>query len=137
MVKNLKEGYGFQSDYFSLTPSVSGVFINDDDRFDASRHQVELNLRLSTPMKEALGQMKVQVIPHTTPMPVIKQVFDQKSKTTNDRLTPGQTLEIEGERLKIIERSGRRAGSVPGEHRAGRGSKRTLLVPKYAEEPTR
>lgn len=103
MVKNLREGYGFQSDYFSLTPSVSGVFIDDKDRFDPSRHQVELNLRLSAPMKEALTQVNVEVIPHTTPMPVIKTVFDRKSKTTDDQMTPGHTLEIAGERLKIVD----------------------------------
>ena len=103
IVANLREGYGFQSDYFSLTPSVSGVFVNDDDRFDAQRHQVELNLRLSAPMKEALGQVRVEVVPHTIPMPAIKRVFDQKSKTTNDQLTPGHTLEITGERLKITD----------------------------------
>ena len=103
IVKNLREGYGFQSDYFSLTPSVSGVFVNDKDRFDPARHQVELNLRLSAPMKEALDQVKVEVIPHTAPVPVIRQVFDRKSKTTNDRLTPGHTLEISGTLLKIEE----------------------------------
>ena len=103
IVKNLREGYGFQSDYFTLTPSVSGVFINEKDRFDANRHQVELNLRLGAPMKEALSQVKVEVIPHTSPVPVIEQVFDRKSKTTNDRLTPGHSLEISGRLLKIEE----------------------------------
>ena len=110
ITKNLREGYGFQSDYFSLTPSVSGVFINDEDRFDATRHQVELNLRLSAPMKEALAQMKVEVIPHASPTPVIKQVFDQKSKTTNDRLTPGHTLDITGELLKIEDQAANEQG---------------------------
>lgn len=103
ITKNLAQGYGFQSDFFSLAPSVSGVFVNDKDRYDASRHQVELNLRLGTPVKEALSQVKVAVVPHSVPVPVIKEVFDQKSKTTNDQLTPGHTLEISGERLKIMD----------------------------------
>ena len=101
ILKNVREGYGFESEYFSLTPSVAGVFTNDGDRYDPRRHQVALNLRLSAPMKEALTQVKVEVVPHTTPVPVIKQTFDRKSKTTDDQLTPGHSLEISGTLLKI------------------------------------
>ena len=110
ITNNLREGYGFASDHFSMTPSVSGVFVNDEDRYDPARHQVELNLRLGAPMKEALGQVKVKVVPYNTPMPTIKQVFDRKSKTTNQQLTPGYTLEITGELLKVEDEADAQQG---------------------------
>lgn len=100
---NLQEGYGLQTEYFSLVPEVSGVFEDENDRFDPARHEVTLGLRLGTPMKEALEKVKVTVIPHDTPMPVIKQVFDRKSKSTNDIITPGHSLDIEGDLLKIAD----------------------------------
>ncbi len=102
---NLREGHGFSCDYFSLEPSVSGVFVNDQDRFDRSRHQVELNLRLGSPMKQALADVKVEVLPHDVPVPVIKQTYDRSSLTTNEQLTPGHTLVIKGQRLKIEDMS--------------------------------
>jgi hypothetical protein len=102
---NLREGYGFTCDYFSLEPSVSGVFVNDQDRFDRARHQVELNLRLGSPIKQALADVKVEVLPHDVPVPVIKQTYDHGSLTTNEQLTPGQTLVIKGQRLKIEDMS--------------------------------
>jgi len=40
---------------------------------------------------------------HDTPIPVIKKVFDRKSKSTNDIITPGHALDIEGDLLKIID----------------------------------
>lgn len=107
---NLRQGQGFTCDYFSLEPSVSGVFVNDKDRFDPARHQVELNLRLGKPMKEALSQVKVEVIPHNVPMPVIEQAYDRGSKTTNGQLTPGNTLEITGSRLKIEDETAAEQG---------------------------
>ena len=103
ITKNLREGYGFQSEFFTLAPSVSGVFVNHKDRFDRERHQVKLKLRLGAPIKEALAKMPVEIIPHTTPVPEIESVFDHKSKTTNELLTPGHTLDISGERLKIAD----------------------------------
>ena len=77
------------------------MFEDEDDRFDPARHQVALNLKLKQPMKDALSQLKVEVIPHNTPLPLIKKVFDRKSRTTNDRLTPGHQLDIHGDLLKI------------------------------------
>jgi hypothetical protein len=103
IAKNLTEGYGLQTEYFSFVPEVSGVFEDENDRFDPARHEVTLGLRLGTPMKEALQKVKVTVIPHDTPMPVIKKVFDRKSKSTNDIITPGHALDIEGDLLKIID----------------------------------
>ena len=101
IMENLLEGYGFTSEYLSLEPSVSGVFVDENDRYDPARHQVELNLRLGAPFKETLAKVPVAVVPHNIPMPVIKQVFDRKSKTTNQLLTPGHVLDITGELLKI------------------------------------
>lgn len=103
ITKNLHEGYGFQSDFLTLAPSVTGVFVNRKDQFDRARHQVELNLRLGAPIREALAKMPVEIIPHTTPAPEIDEVYDQKSKTTNQLLTPGHTFDILGERLKITD----------------------------------
>lgn len=107
---NLRQGRGFTCDHFSLEPSVSGVFVNEQDRYDPARHQVELNLRLGSPMREALSQVKVEVLPHNVPMPVIKQAYDRGSKTTNGELTPGNTLEITGQRLKIEDETAAEQG---------------------------
>ena len=103
ITKNLHQGYGFQSEFLTLAPSVSGVFVNRKDRFDRERHQVDLKLRLGAPIKEALAKVPVEIIPHTAPLPEIEEVFDHKSKTTNDLLSPGHTLDISGERLKVAD----------------------------------
>lgn len=101
LAHNLSEGVGFDSDYLTLTHSVAGVFADKNDRFDPNRHQVKLNLRTGEPMKTALQQVKVEKVDATLSVPEISAVYDWNSRTTNQQLTAGGSVDISGRWLKV------------------------------------
>jgi len=98
---NLQEGIGFSSEYFDLEPNIQGVFTSSDDRFDDTRHYRVVNMIIRNRFNEALDSMKVQYVSNTELLPAVKQVYDVMSNTTNQKLTPGGAVEIEGDLLKF------------------------------------
>lgn len=101
MGKRLQNGEGFVSEYMLIDRSISGVFTDDADYFDASRHQVNANVRLGSTLATMAEQTPVQKIPAIKKLPVVEQLRDLKSKTFNDRITPGSFVEVMGSDLKI------------------------------------
>ncbi len=100
--ENLEKGEGFTSEYLILSPGVNGVF-QQDERFTEGKHKRKVDQRLGTYLKESLKRMALEQIPANVPKPVIKTVFDIKSKTLGEQLTPGGMIELKGEKLKIMD----------------------------------
>ncbi len=98
---NLQEGIGFSSEYFDLEPNIQGVFISGDDRFDDTRHYRVVNMIVRNQFNEALDNLKVQCVSNIELFPSVKQVYDVMSSTTNQKLTPGGTAEVEGDLLRF------------------------------------
>ncbi len=101
--KRLQRGEGFISEYLLIDRSISGVFTDDDDRFDSERHQVKANVRLGSTLAKIAEQSPVQKVLTIKKLPVLESFRDLKSKTFNDRLTPGSFAEITGTDLKISD----------------------------------
>ncbi len=99
--KQLKAGKGFTSEYLIIDHSISGVFTNEEDNFDPKRHQVNINLRLGSLLREAVQGIKVEKVKSSIPMPVLKACYDHWSQTYNDVITPRGSVDITGEQLKI------------------------------------
>lgn len=98
---NLEAGVGFESDYLTLTQSIAGVFTDAKDRFDPSRHEVKLNLRIGDPLKEALRQVRVKKVTTSVALPELTQIHDWKSRSIDQLLTAGHSAQVTGNRLKI------------------------------------
>ena len=98
---NLEAGVGFESDYLTLTQSIAGVFNDSNDRFDPSRHEVKLNLRIGEPLKETLRKVKVEKVTKGVALPGVTQVHDWKSRSIDHLLTAGHSAQVTGNRLKI------------------------------------
>ena len=99
--KRLQNGEGFISEYLLLDRSISGVFTSRDDSFDPARHQINANLRLGSMLATMAEQTPVHKVPTVKKLPVLESVRDLKTKTFNDRITPGSFAEINGRELKI------------------------------------
>ena len=99
--KRLRQGQGFISEYLLIDRSISGVFTDDADRFDPERHQIKTNVRLGSTLAKLAEQSPVKKVPAIKKLPVLENFRDMKSKTLNDRLTPGSFAEIHGKDLKI------------------------------------
>jgi hypothetical protein len=100
---NLKEGICFHSEYFSLSPEISGVFNDDKDKYDPERHQVYPNVKPGKTWKENMANAKLEKMVADENKPQIENVIDMKTKTIDQSLSPGGMAEIRGQLLKIDE----------------------------------
>ncbi|MCG8525528.1 MAG: DUF4469 domain-containing protein [Opitutales bacterium] len=98
----LEDGGAVNTPLFNVSPSVSGVFEGAEDRFDPTRHRVNLNLNPGKLLRDAEGQIETEKVTVADPIPFITQVIDAISGTTNDQLTPGGVMTLVGSRLKLI-----------------------------------
>jgi len=99
--KRLQNGEGLISEYLIIDHSISGVFNDEEDQFDPERHQINVNIRLGSFLAAMVANTPVQKIKSSRKMPVLEQFRDLKTKTVNDRITPGSFAEISGSELKI------------------------------------
>lgn len=100
---NLSEGISFQSEYFSVGIEIGGVFINDKDRFDATRHQIYPNLKPGKQWKESLNGAQLEKVSSEENKPRPESLMDIKSKNSDQTLSPGGMAELVGQMLKIDE----------------------------------
>ena len=98
---NLEQGIGFECDYLALSQSIAGVFSDKNDRFDANRHRVKLNLRVGDSVKDALKRVPVNKVKANVLLPEVERIYDRKSRTTDQLITAGHSADLTGDRLKI------------------------------------
>lgn len=99
--KKLHEGKGFASEYLVLDHSIKGVFTSEDDTLDPNRHQVNINVRLGSTLRDMTKKVPTTKVKATVPVPVLERVYDHWTQTTNDQLTPRSSVDLMGENLKI------------------------------------
>ncbi len=97
----LKEGYTINSHLLRAAFSISGVFTSEEDSFDTSRHQVNINLQLGSSLRKLPEQMKTTKVEGKPAMPLPKTLLDITTNSQNDRLTPGGTVKVTGKRMKV------------------------------------
>ncbi len=100
LAENLHEGVGFDSEFLTISQGINGVFTNNRDSFDRSRHEVTLAAHAGEEFRKALDSVEVVIVDHVQPKPVIKSVFDVKSKSS-ELLTPDRMFDIYGDLVKI------------------------------------
>ncbi|WP_421919159.1 DNA-binding domain-containing protein [Marinifilum sp.] len=101
IISFLEEGYGYRDENISIRLDISGKFEDKDDRFDPDRHKVNISIVPGKSLKKACKEIKPQFVKATSVKPEIESVYDWISDTSDDVLSPGGTLEISGEDLKI------------------------------------
>ena len=101
VAENAEKGIGLLSPYLVLTPGLSGVFEDEQDKFDESRHSREVHINPGSILRKSIEKMEVEKVPVQKRRPVITQVFDIKSGEENHVITPGHMIEIMGSNLKV------------------------------------
>lgn len=100
----LERGYTVNTPLFSIAPSITGVFKNDDDRFDVRRHKVKARFRAGSLLRDMAKNIKVKKVDTTARKPLISSFYDSYSRTANRLLTPGGAATICGKLLKVNEK---------------------------------
>jgi hypothetical protein len=100
-LKFLKAGYRINTEMYNISHSISGIFNNRKDKYDAIRHSVNINVSPGTKLKSIESEFSPTVIEYTQELPVIDMVKDITSQTANEKLTPGGVADITGHRLSF------------------------------------
>lgn len=97
----IRAGEAYSDDYISIRFGISGVFLDDDDRFDPNRHSLIVSVLPKTSVTGVAEEVPLRKVDGRRIAPEIDSVYDWGSRTSNEILTPGDVLEIEGNHLKI------------------------------------
>ena len=100
----LKQGYGYKGDAFTVKPGLSGSAYDPEAPWDEERHSKNVNIVPDKLLREAALKIELERVADVKEAPVIETIYDRKSNTTNDRLTPGYSVKINGSQLKIHDR---------------------------------
>ena len=98
----LRDGYHVHLPFLKITTSISGKFTDPQDRFDAKRHHVNVNVNPGKQLTATAEQIQVQKVKPTRPNPWINSVRDF-GQDKNEVLTLGSPAEVRGKHLKIDE----------------------------------
>lgn len=98
--KALKSGKGVKTKLMTIKPSVKGVFEDEDDDFDATKHFVGLNIFLRNPLRNIAKLLRAQKIKVRKPAPMIRHFIDTATQQNDKVISVGMVGELAGEFLK-------------------------------------
>lgn len=99
--RSILSGDSVSTPLFHIKSSITGRFDSETDTFDASRHQIRLNLLATKSFHELTKRIKTQKTTHEAPAPTPKDFKDMETMVVNQTLTAGGVAQIKGNRLKI------------------------------------
>lgn len=97
----LKQGYGINTEFLNIRPSIQGVFTDKDDTFDPLRHQIRFSARLGKYYNETASNVSAEKVAMVSNDPLPGELEDVTSGTINETITPGGTAVLEGLRMKF------------------------------------
>jgi len=100
----LREGFNVETGLVVFSVGINGVFKNDQDNFDRTRHKPDVNLRKGRELSNSLFEdvtfeRIAETVDKSAPTPV--KFNDFVSQQTNQVITPGGIGQIYGHRLKV------------------------------------
>jgi len=97
----LSSGKAVETPFARYRPSISGIFLNKDDVFDASRHAIKINCTIGKSIKIDPTSIPLEKVKYVSSSPFIERILDYSSQEENSTIQPGGAAEISGEMLKI------------------------------------
>ena len=96
----LKDGGTVSTPLFTARCSIAGTFTGPEDSFYRNRHQVKINLKPGSRLKELAGEIKTQKVHSRLPSPTVDMFTDMNSGSVNSQLTPGGAAILKGKLMK-------------------------------------
>ena len=97
----LLQGGCINTPMFNIAPSITGTFETEEEKFDKSKHQVNLNINPGTRLSKIIDLIPVEKVATDKRLPVLKSFTDIITETKNADLTPGGIGHIKGDLLKV------------------------------------
>jgi hypothetical protein len=97
----LIEGYGINTEFIHIRPVIPGLFKDDEDRFDYSRHKIKFSTQLGKRYNHTADNVKVEKVEATNNLPLPVTFEDIASATVNNMMTPDGVASLRGLRLNF------------------------------------
>lgn len=94
-------GYSVLTGTCQITPRVSGVWDGETDLFDPQRHKITVDLVPSSPMRDTLAQIGVDILGVKDTGGTIGRVVDTLTGNSDGHITPGEDVEIFANKARI------------------------------------
>ncbi|MFA8433701.1 MAG: DNA-binding domain-containing protein [Marinifilaceae bacterium] len=101
ILEHLEEGHNINTPLCHISPSISGVFSSEDDRFDRARHQVNFNIKEGTLLRKRKARCKFRKKRSTPYRPLLYTFVNHSTGDRNKVATPGGIGKIDGAKLKL------------------------------------
>ncbi len=101
MAYRLCDGFSINTGYFTAQPNIKGVFHSANEKFNQKKHSVSFNFQQGSILRRELANVEVDILGIADSSLFITQVFDVKTESVNQLLTPNSILKISGSKLKI------------------------------------
>ena len=95
------DGYSVLTKTCQYTPRVAGSWIGSRAKFDPEKHKGTLDLILASEMRESLSHVGVEVLTVKDSGANIGLVVNTFTGLSNDVITPGDDIRIEGEKIRV------------------------------------
>jgi hypothetical protein len=102
MAYQLCDGFSVNTGYFTANTQLRGVFNSSKETYNPEKHTILFQFNQGELLRKELGNVSVVIEKVGEAMLVIEEVYDSKSGTVNDLLTPNRNLKIRGSKLKIV-----------------------------------
>jgi hypothetical protein len=101
LVEIISKGVNVHLPMFNTAFTISGVFDHDEENFTEGKHKLNLKIYPSDLLVKAAKKNRLKRVKATEYSPEPIKLEDIRSKTLNDRLTPGNMACLKGEKLQI------------------------------------
>lgn len=101
VISFIEDGDSVSTSLFRISSSVAGNFSGLDDRFDADRHELRLNMKAGERLRRAIKDMALQKVQSNRRRPALSEFIDHESGSSSQTLTPGGVGELRGKLLKL------------------------------------
>lgn len=95
----LKDGHCVSTPLFKVRPTISGLFVDDDDCFDATRHKVNAKFLPGDKLSKLNADFYLLKCDIQVYQPLLKKFTDAASTEVNTLATPGGIGTVNGKHL--------------------------------------
>jgi len=101
LVYQLCNGFAADTGYFSIHPSVGGVFRSDKDGWDPKEHPVSFTFRIKGKLRRAVEFVSVEIEGIEDGAGCIDEFHDIDEDSKNAFYAPGSMVVITGDKIKV------------------------------------
>jgi hypothetical protein len=97
----LCDGFSVNTGWFTAGPHVHGVANSPGEKYDSEKHTLLFEFHQGALLRKELVNVTVEILGVADVDALIEQVFDVKTGSVNDMLTPDRNLKVAGHKIKI------------------------------------